>query len=156
MGRISESKGKEYNRRVAGRKEGCKTSTSFMITDKFNGDFPIIMALVLGFISCFFGYKFVKFHVILSGIVFGFAGGALFLDTYFTDRFIFIVIGGFLGCILGGIVFKFVFRLALFLIGLTAGLLLAPPILSWTNIDETLNLGVLTPFLLAILGGIAG
>ena len=84
----------------------------------------ILLAIAIGLLQCFLGYRVI--HLILG--LFGFLGGALAgmaLAATATSEFAIVIFGGLLGGVGGAVLMVLLFYVGIFLLGMSAGSLIA-------------------------------
>jgi len=105
-----------------------------------------IIALVLGAVLCFLGYRIFKSFVMVYGFIIGAGLGAALARQIAPDSTLIMVLAALIAGLIGAVLLRFLYWLAIFIIGAAAGAVLAQVIGSM--------FGQTTPLLLVIVAAV--
>ncbi len=109
--------------------------------------------ICFGLVYCFLGYHFLRFLLVVFGCFFGLLLADVIAGLFFPENILAFVCIGIVAMIIGGFLFKLLYRLAVFLIGFICGAFLAPPVLSLSSIPATSAAGYMIILLLCLVAG---
>ncbi|MCB9453453.1 MAG: DUF4203 domain-containing protein [Anaerolineaceae bacterium] len=114
------------------------------------GTLSALLALIIGLVSCFFGFRLFRVILVLAGFLGGFwLGVALIGNGQQTVA----IIVGLVGGIIGAIIFYFLYFIGIALSGAVLGAFVVASVLSALNISVN-GLGIIVIIVGAVLGAI--
>jgi len=112
----------------------------------------LALAVVLGLLICFFGYRIFRFVLAVAGFIIGASFVAGFGFTLTDGKEILVIlIAGIAGGLIGGALLLFLYSVGVFLLGVVFGILLFSGILGVMNINTSPPIYIVP----ALAGGIA-